>query len=76
RKIMRDSKMIAINVEVLDLHLISYYTEEDVRNRILKRPVSRTDIMRLDIPPNIFRLINFQIPWNVEVGPEVMAGHW
>ncbi|KIK58004.1 hypothetical protein GYMLUDRAFT_171694, partial [Collybiopsis luxurians FD-317 M1] len=76
RRTIRYFKMITISIEGLDLHLISYYAEEDIRNRRLKRPMSRPDIMRLNIPPNIFRLVNFQIPLNVEVGPEIISRLW
>ncbi|KIK58001.1 hypothetical protein GYMLUDRAFT_246378 [Collybiopsis luxurians FD-317 M1] len=66
-------KTITITIDGLDLHLISYYTQEDIRAGRLKmsqRPSSRLDIMKLDMPPNIFRRISFKMPPKVEVGAD------
>ncbi|PPQ63234.1 hypothetical protein CVT24_005694 [Panaeolus cyanescens] len=63
-------KTITVTIEGSDLHLISYYTSEDVRSRKLKRPSSRPDIMSLYMPPNIFRLTNFRVPPKIEIGPD------
>jgi hypothetical protein len=73
-------------IEGSDLHLISYYTSEDIRSGRLKvryflgflriadlapqRPSSRSDIMSLYMPPHIFRLTNFRVPPKVEIGPD------
>ncbi|KIK58082.1 hypothetical protein GYMLUDRAFT_45632 [Collybiopsis luxurians FD-317 M1] len=63
-------KTITVTIEGSDLHLISYYTSEDIRNGRLKRPSSRPDIMGLYMPPHIFRLTNFRVPPKVEIGPD------
>ncbi|TFK33450.1 Gti1/Pac2 family-domain-containing protein [Crucibulum laeve] len=63
-------KTITVTVEGSDLHLISYYTSEDIRSGKLKRPSSRPDIMSLHMPPHIFRLTNFRVPPKVEIGSD------
>ncbi|KAG6853724.1 hypothetical protein C0991_001962 [Blastosporella zonata] len=63
-------KTITVTIEGSDLHLISYYTSEDIRSGRLKRPTSRPDIMALPMPPHIFRLTNFRVPPKVEIGPD------
>ncbi|KAF8622006.1 hypothetical protein AX15_007360 [Amanita polypyramis BW_CC] len=63
-------KTITVTIEGSDLHLISYYTSEDIRSGKLKRPTSRPDIMALPMPPHIFRLTNFRVPPKVEIGPD------
>ncbi|KAF9048847.1 Gti1/Pac2 family-domain-containing protein [Panaeolus papilionaceus] len=63
-------KTITVTIEGSDLHLISYYTSEDVRSRKLKKPSSRHDIMSLSMPPNLFRLTNFRVPPKIEIGPD------
>ncbi|KAJ3711332.1 Gti1/Pac2 family-domain-containing protein [Lentinula raphanica] len=66
-------KTITVTIEGSDLHLISYYTSEDIRNGRLKRPSSRPDIMSLYMPPQIFRLTNFRVPPKVDMGPDGKA---
>ncbi|KAF8071572.1 Gti1/Pac2 family-domain-containing protein [Lyophyllum atratum] len=63
-------KTITVTIEGSDLHLISYYTSDDIRSGRLKRPTSRPDIMALTMPPHIFRLTNFRVPPKVEIGPD------
>ncbi|PPQ95441.1 hypothetical protein CVT26_008460 [Gymnopilus dilepis] len=63
-------KTITVTIEGSDLHLISYYTPDDIRSGRLKRPSSRADIMTLYMPPEIFRLTNFRVPPKVERGPD------
>ncbi|KXN82968.1 Gluconate transport inducer 1 [Leucoagaricus sp. SymC.cos] len=63
-------KTITVTIEGSDLHLISYYTSEDIRSGILKRPTTRPDIMGIPMPPHIFRLTNFRVPPKVEIGPD------
>lgn len=63
-------KTITVTIEGSDLHLISYYTSDDIRSGKLKRPTSRPDIMALPMPPHIFRLTNFRVPPKVEIGPD------
>ncbi|KAF8193385.1 Gti1/Pac2 family-domain-containing protein [Pholiota molesta] len=63
-------KTITVTIEGSDLHLISYYTSEDIRSGKLKRPTTRGDIMGLYMPPHIFRLTNFRVPPKVEIGPD------
>ncbi|PFH46020.1 hypothetical protein AMATHDRAFT_70757 [Amanita thiersii Skay4041] len=63
-------KTITVTIEGSDLHLISYYTSEDIRSGKLKRPTSRPDIMALPLPPHIFRLTTFRVPPKVEIGPD------
>ncbi|KAK2462956.1 hypothetical protein APHAL10511_005008 [Amanita phalloides] len=63
-------KTITVTIEGSDLHLISYYTSEDIRSGKLKRPTSRADIMALPMPPHIFRLTNFRVPPKVDIGPD------
>ena len=52
-----------------DLHLVSYYTPNDIRSGRLENPNSRQDIMRLDLSPEIFFLEDLRIPPKVEIGP-------
>ncbi|KAJ3546071.1 hypothetical protein NMY22_g2194 [Coprinellus aureogranulatus] len=63
-------KTITVTIEGSDLHLISYYTSDDIRAGKLKRPSTRLDIMSLPMPPHIFRLTNFRVPPKVEIGPD------
>ncbi|KAG7089971.1 hypothetical protein E1B28_011596 [Marasmius oreades] len=63
-------KTITVTIEGSDLHLISYYTSEDIRAGKLKRPSSRPDIMGIYMSPHIFRLTNFRVPPKVEIGPD------
>ncbi|KAF5345799.1 hypothetical protein D9756_010860 [Leucocoprinus leucothites] len=63
-------KTIAITIEASVLHLISYYTSEDIRSGLLKCPTSCPDIIGLYMPPHIFRLTNFRVPPKVEIGPD------
>ncbi|EAU85258.2 hypothetical protein CC1G_10044 [Coprinopsis cinerea okayama7 len=63
-------KTITVTIDGSDLHLISYYTPEDIRSGKLKRPSSRPDIMSLYMPPHLFRLTNFRVPPKVEIGPD------
>ncbi|KAF4571078.1 hypothetical protein EYR36_001652 [Pleurotus pulmonarius] len=66
-------KTITVTVEGSDLHLISYYTSEDIRLGRLRKPDSRADIATLPMPPHIFRLTNFRTPPKVEIGPDGKA---
>jgi hypothetical protein len=61
---------ITVTIDGSDLHLISYYTSEDVRSGKLKRPTSRADVMALPLSPHLFRLTNFRNPPKVVVGPD------
>ncbi|KAJ7590228.1 Gti1/Pac2 family-domain-containing protein [Mycena floridula] len=63
-------KTITVTIDGSDLHLISYYTSEDIRAGRLKKPSSRPDIMSLYMPPHIFRLTNFRVPPKIEIGPD------
>ncbi|KAK0432395.1 Gti1/Pac2 family-domain-containing protein, partial [Armillaria borealis] len=58
-------KTIMVTIDGSDLHLISYYTTEDIHSGKLK---SLTDIMSLHMPPHLFRLMNFRVPPKVELG--------
>ncbi|KAK0444047.1 Gti1/Pac2 family-domain-containing protein [Armillaria borealis] len=66
-------KTITVTIDGSDLHLISYYTAEDIRSGKLKKPSSRPDIMSLYMPPHLFRLTNFRVPPKVELGPDGKA---
>ncbi|KAK0494052.1 Gti1/Pac2 family-domain-containing protein [Armillaria luteobubalina] len=66
-------KTITVTIDGSDLHLISYYTAEDIRSGKLKKPSSRQDIMSLYMPPHLFRLTNFRVPPKVELGPDGKA---
>ncbi|RDB25821.1 Global transcription regulator FGP1 [Hypsizygus marmoreus] len=63
-------KTITVTIDGSDLHLISYYTSEDIRSGRLKRPTHRPDIMSLSMPPHIFRLTNFRVPPKIDIGPD------
>ncbi|TFK27835.1 hypothetical protein FA15DRAFT_635178 [Coprinopsis marcescibilis] len=63
-------KTITVTIDGSDLHLISYYTLEDIRSGKLKRPSARADIMSLYMSPHLFRLTNFRVPPKVEIGPD------
>ncbi|PBK68261.1 hypothetical protein ARMSODRAFT_888001, partial [Armillaria solidipes] len=59
-------KTITVTIDGSDLHLISYYTTEDIRSGKLKKPSSHPDIMSLHMPPRLFHLTNFRVPLKVE----------
>ncbi|KAF9031529.1 hypothetical protein BDZ89DRAFT_948708 [Hymenopellis radicata] len=63
-------KTITVTIEGADLHLVSYYTSEDIRSGKLRRPSCRADIMSLHMPPHIFQLTNFRVPPKTEIGPD------
>ncbi|KAF9027766.1 hypothetical protein BDZ89DRAFT_1134053 [Hymenopellis radicata] len=52
-------KTITVTIEGADLHLVSYYTSEDIRSGRLR-----------SIPPHVFQLTNFRVPPKTEIGPD------
>lgn len=52
----------------MEYHVISYYTEEDLRRGRLHRPTIRADIMGITITPAIVRAANLRYP------PAIMTG--
>jgi hypothetical protein len=61
-------KTITVTIDGSDLHLISYYTQEDVQSRRLGGISNRPDIMALKIQPHLFRFSNFRNPPKVVIG--------
>ena len=53
-----------------DHHLIAYYSQEDVKLGRLLPLASRSDIMALDIPPELLESTKFRIPPITEDGPD------
>ncbi|THV02130.1 hypothetical protein K435DRAFT_653982 [Dendrothele bispora CBS 962.96] len=66
-------KTITVTVNSSELHLVSYYTLEDINSGKLKKLSSRPDIMSLYMPPDIFRLNNLRVVPQVEMGPDGRA---
>ncbi|KII89695.1 hypothetical protein PLICRDRAFT_684993 [Plicaturopsis crispa FD-325 SS-3] len=66
-------KTITITMDNSNLHLISYYTEDDIKSGKLKKPTSRRDVYALELPPHIFRFTNFRTPPKIETGPDGKA---
>jgi hypothetical protein len=61
-------KTITVTIDGSDLHLISYYTQEDIQSRRLRRISSRPDITTLELQPHLFRFSNFRNPPKVVIG--------
>ena len=61
---------VTVTIDDTDLHLISYYTQEDIVHNRLKRLVTRPDIANLILEPQIFRLGSFRCPPKVISGPD------
>ncbi|KIY69984.1 hypothetical protein CYLTODRAFT_348486 [Cylindrobasidium torrendii FP15055 ss-10] len=59
-------KTITVTLDQTDLHLISYYTMADWRAGRLDTPLSRQDIMALELEPRKFRVSNFRMPPKIE----------
>jgi hypothetical protein len=67
---LTNCQTITVTVDDTDLHLVSYYTQNDILSGRLDKPNSRPDIMGLDLPPEIFRLSNLRDPPKVKIGPD------
>ncbi|PAV16109.1 protein related to pac2 [Pyrrhoderma noxium] len=63
-------KTITVVVDGSDHHLIAYYSQEDVKLGRLLPLASRSDIMALDIPPELLESTKFRIPPITEDGPD------
>ncbi|CCM04319.1 uncharacterized protein FIBRA_06490 [Fibroporia radiculosa] len=59
-------KTITVKINGSDHHLISYFTQEDVRSGKLRRPTSRPDLMALGIPQELLQSANFRYPLKLE----------
>lgn len=59
-------KTITVKINRSDHHLISYFTQEDVRSGRLHRPTSRPDLMTLKIPSELLQSANFRYPLKLE----------
>ncbi|KAL6300771.1 Gti1/Pac2 family-domain-containing protein, partial [Sparassis latifolia] len=59
-------KTITVKTDGLDYHLISYYTEEDVRSGRLQRPSSRPDLRSIEIPRELLESSGFRYPLKCE----------
>lgn len=55
-------------MEGSDLHLIAYYTQDDIRQGLLMPLSSRPDITNLLVQPHLFRLSNLRYP------PKIVKG--
>lgn len=56
------NQTITITLEEMEYHVISYYTEDDLRRGRLHRPTIRPDIMGMAITPAIVRAANLRYP--------------
>lgn len=65
---------ITVKIDGSDYHLISYYTQEDLAAGLLRRPTSRSDLMAIEIPPELTRSTNFRYPPNLEEAHDVSTG--
>lgn len=65
---------ITVKIDGSDYHLISYYTQEDLATGLLRRPTSRSDLMAIDIPPELTRSTNFRYPPNLEEAHDMGTG--
>ncbi|KAH9917852.1 Gti1/Pac2 family-domain-containing protein [Fomitopsis serialis] len=59
-------KTITVKINGSDHHLISYFTQDDVRSGRLHRPTSRPDLMALKIPMELLQSANFRYPLKLE----------
>ncbi|KAL6298406.1 Gti1/Pac2 family-domain-containing protein [Sparassis latifolia] len=59
-------KTITVKIDGSDHHLISYYTQEDVRSGRLQRPSSRTDLRSVEIPAELLKSSSFRYPLKYE----------
>lgn len=57
---------ITVKIDDSDHHLISYFTQEDVRSGRLQRPTSRPELMAIQIPPDIVQSANFRYPLKLD----------
>ncbi|KAL1741909.1 Gti1/Pac2 family-domain-containing protein [Schizophyllum fasciatum] len=55
-------KTITVTINDADWHLVAYYSTADIQNGVLKRPITRPDIMGPYMTPHAFRLTSFRIP--------------
>jgi hypothetical protein len=62
------NEIITVTIDGSELHLISYYTSDDIRSGRL--PNGRPDIMALEMPLDIFGLTSLRYPPKVEIGPD------
>lgn len=53
---------ITVTIDGSDLHLVSYYTQQDLQSRRLRRISSRPDIATLQLQPRLFRFSSFRNP--------------
>lgn len=51
-------------------HVISYFTEEDLRLGRLPRPTSRRDLMQLVITPDMILPFDFRVPPPIKTGQD------
>ncbi|EIM92756.1 uncharacterized protein STEHIDRAFT_152068 [Stereum hirsutum FP-91666 SS1] len=63
-------KTISIRMEGTLYHVISYFTEEDLRLGRLQRPTSRRDLMQLVITPNMILPSDFRAPPPIKTGQD------
>ncbi|KAJ3555343.1 hypothetical protein NM688_g2632 [Phlebia brevispora] len=63
-------KTITVKVDGSDHHLISYFTQDDIRTGRLRRPNTFSDLMSLEIPLALVQSTNFRYPPKLEAGPD------
>ena len=61
---------ITVKVDGSDHHLISYFTQEDIRSGRLRRPNTFPELMALEIPLALVQSTNFRYPPKLEAGPD------
>ncbi|KAJ6626995.1 Gti1/Pac2 family-domain-containing protein [Mycena sp. CBHHK59/15] len=66
-------RTFSINIKGIVLHLISYFTPEDIQSNRLMRPSLRPDIMDLHLCPTIFRLDGLRVQPVVVIGVDSAA---
>ncbi|KAI0734173.1 Gti1/Pac2 family-domain-containing protein [Fomitopsis betulina] len=69
-------KTITVKINGSDHHLISYFTQDDVRSGRLHRPTSRPDLMALKIPTELLQSANFRYPLKLETQYTTAEGQY
>ncbi|KAH9943693.1 Gti1/Pac2 family-domain-containing protein [Amylocystis lapponica] len=59
-------KTITVKIDGSDHHLISYFTQEDIRSGRLQRPTTRPDLRAIEIPQELLQSTTFRYPLKLE----------
>ena len=61
---------ITVKIDGSDHHLITYFSQEDIRSGQLRRPNTFPKLLALDIPVSLVQSTNFRYPPKLEPGPD------